>query len=85
MRILLPIAGLAACTVPTAPLDPTTADTGATSTGPTFTLPPDLALLVKTVMMCEGVALRLDPGFLLVPRLLPFASRIVGGEEPPDA
>ena len=43
MRILLPIAGLAACTVPTAPLDPTTADTGATSTGPTFTLPPDLA------------------------------------------
>ena len=38
-------------------------------------LPPDLALLVKTVMMCEGVALQLDPGFLLVPRLLPFASR----------
>ncbi|MEI8337457.1 MAG: AarF/UbiB family protein [Actinomycetes bacterium] len=39
-------------------------------------LPPDLALLVKTVMMCEGVALHLDPGFLLVPRLLPFASRV---------
>lgn len=50
-----------------------------------LTLPPDLALLVKTVMMCEGVALRLDPGFLLVPRLLPFASRIVGGDEAPDA
>lgn len=49
-----------------------------------LTLPPDLALLVKTVMMCEGVALRLDPGFLLVPRLLPFAARIAGGDEVPD-
>ncbi|CAB4979447.1 MAG: hypothetical protein F2877_01370 [Actinobacteria bacterium] len=43
-------------------------------------LPPDLALLVKTVMMCEGVALQLDPGFLLVPRLLPFASRATSTE-----
>ena len=50
-----------------------------------LTLPPDLALLVKTVMMCEGVALRLDPGFLLVPRLLPFAARIVSGVAAPDA
>jgi ubiquinone biosynthesis protein len=50
-------------------------------------LPPDLALLVKTVMMCEGVALRLDPGFLLVPRLLPYAARLTGGgpDAPPGA
>ena len=44
-------------------------------------LPPDLALLVKTVMMCEGAALRPDRGFLLGPRLLPFASRICRGED----
>ena len=42
-------------------------------------LPPDLALLVKTVMMCEGVAAQLDPGFLLVPLLVPHAARIVAG------
>ncbi|MFM7271935.1 MAG: ABC1 kinase family protein [Actinomycetes bacterium] len=43
-------------------------------------LPADLALLVKTVMMCEGVALRLDPRFLLVPRLLPFAARLAADD-----
>jgi ubiquinone biosynthesis protein len=39
-------------------------------------LPSDLALLLKTVMMCEGVAAQLDPGFLLVPLLVPYASRL---------
>lgn len=48
-----------------------------------LTLPPDLALLVKTVMMCEGVALRLDPRFMLVPRLWPFAARLALGEPGP--
>ena len=42
-------------------------------------LPSDLALLLKTVMMCEGVAARLDPGFVLVPLLVPHAARILGG------
>ena len=37
-------------------------------------LPSDLALLLKTVMMCEGVAAQLDPGFELVPLLVPYAS-----------
>ncbi len=41
-------------------------------------LPSDLALLLKTVMMCEGVAAQLDPGFLLVPLLVPYASRLAG-------
>jgi ubiquinone biosynthesis protein len=39
-------------------------------------LPSDLALLIKTVMMCEGVAAQLDPGFELVPMLVPYASRL---------
>lgn len=41
-------------------------------------LPSDLALLLKTVMMCEGVAAQLDPSFELVPRLLPYAARLAG-------
>jgi len=41
-------------------------------------LPSDLALLIKTVMMCEGVAAQLDPSFELIPRLLPYAGRIPG-------
>jgi ubiquinone biosynthesis protein len=39
-------------------------------------LPSDLALLLKTVMMCEGVAANLHPGFELVPLLLPYAARL---------
>jgi ubiquinone biosynthesis protein len=39
-------------------------------------LPSDLALLLKTVMMCEGVAAQLDPSFQLVPLLVPFAARL---------
>lgn len=40
-------------------------------------LPSDLALLLKTVMMCEGVAAQLDPGFELVPMLVPYASQLI--------
>jgi ubiquinone biosynthesis protein len=40
-------------------------------------LPSDLALLLKTVMMCEGVAAQLDPGFELVPVLVPYANRLM--------
>lgn len=39
-------------------------------------LPSDLALLLKTVMMCEGVAAQLDPEFELVPMLVPYASQL---------
>ncbi len=39
-------------------------------------LPTDLALLLKTVMMCEGVAMQLDPSFELVPLLIPYASSL---------
>ena len=40
-------------------------------------LPSDLALLLKTVMMCEGVAAQLDPQFELVPLLVPYARRLI--------
>jgi ubiquinone biosynthesis protein len=39
-------------------------------------MPSDLALLLKTVMMCEGVAAQLDPGFELIPLLVPYAARL---------
>ena len=39
-------------------------------------LPSDIALLLKTVMMCEGVAAQLDPKFELVPMLIPYATRL---------
>jgi ubiquinone biosynthesis protein len=39
-------------------------------------LPSRIALLLKTVVMCEGVAARLDPSFRLVPLLVPYASRL---------
>ena len=44
-------------------------------------LPSDLALLLKTVMMCEGVAAQLDPRFELVPMLVPYASRLLPEDE----
>jgi ubiquinone biosynthesis protein len=42
-------------------------------------LPSDLALLLKTVMMVEGVAALLHPEFELVPMLVPYAQQIVTG------
>jgi ubiquinone biosynthesis protein len=43
-------------------------------------LPSDLALLLKTVMMCEGVAAQLDPTFELIPTLLPYAARLTSDD-----
>ncbi len=43
-------------------------------------LPSDLALLLKTVMMCEGVAAQLDPGFEIVPMLVPYATELIRDE-----
>jgi len=34
-------------------------------------LPRELALLIKTMVMCEGVAAQIDPEFLLIGVLLP--------------
>ncbi len=42
-------------------------------------LPSAIALLLKTVMMCEGVAAQLDPAFELVPLLIPYAAALVPG------
>jgi ubiquinone biosynthesis protein len=39
-------------------------------------LPSGIALLLKTVMMCEGVAAQVDPGFRLVPLLVPYAAML---------
>lgn len=40
-------------------------------------LPTNLALLVKTVMMAEGLAAQLDPGFRLTTVLVPYAERLM--------
>jgi ubiquinone biosynthesis protein len=39
-------------------------------------MPSRIALLLKTVVMCEGVAARLDPAFRLVPLLVPYAEEL---------
>jgi ubiquinone biosynthesis protein len=39
-------------------------------------LPHQLALLIKTVTTCEGVAKQLDPGFEVLPLLMPYASML---------
>jgi ubiquinone biosynthesis protein len=46
-------------------------------------LPSRIALLLKTVVMCEGVAAQLDPGFRLIPLLIPYAAQLTGAP-PPD-
>ena len=38
-------------------------------------LPADLALVIKTIAMCEGVGAQIDPSFQLAGVLLPFLSR----------
>lgn len=40
-------------------------------------LPTNLALLLKTVMMAEGLAAQLDPGFRLTTVLVPYAERLM--------
>ena len=48
-------------------------------------LPPELALLVKTAAMTEGVAALLDPDFVLLTSFAPYAGRLAGAstEAPP--
>jgi ubiquinone biosynthesis protein len=48
-------------------------------------LPRRIALLLKTVVMCEGVAAQLDPGFRLVPVLVPYAELLTSAPEGRDA
>jgi len=43
-------------------------------------LPPDLLLLLATVVECEGVAVQLDPGFVLYPVLARWAAAGLAGE-----
>ncbi|MDA8291706.1 MAG: hypothetical protein M0Z33_08525 [Actinomycetota bacterium] len=45
--------------------------------------PRELALLVKTVVMCEGLAALLDPGFALPEVLVAFALEAFGHLPPP--
>lgn len=47
-------------------------------------LPPNLALLVKTIAMSEGVGAQLDPGFRMASVLLPFVQRLVTAAPAPD-
>lgn len=44
-------------------------------------LPPNLALLVKTLGMSEGVGAQLDPSFRITSVLLPFAARVLAERE----
>ena len=48
-------------------------------------LPPDLALLAKTLIMEEGLAATLDPGFQIVQALVPFARRDLLAQLSPSA
>lgn len=41
-------------------------------------LPTDLALLVKTIAMREGVGAQIDPSFRLITVILPFLARASG-------
>lgn len=47
-------------------------------------LPRDLALLLKVLIMDQGVAAELDPGFQLQDALTPYARRLMAGELAPD-
>ena len=40
-------------------------------------LPPELALLIKTAAMTEGLAALLDPGFVLLSSFAPYAARLM--------
>ena len=48
-------------------------------------LPPNLALLVKVIVMGEGLATELDPGFQILPVLAPYARRQLLAELSPAA
>jgi ubiquinone biosynthesis protein len=40
-------------------------------------LPPNLALLVKTILIADGIGLRLDPAFRLTTVIAPYANRLM--------
>jgi ubiquinone biosynthesis protein len=50
-----------------------------------LTLPHDLALLFKMLLMAEGLGLRLDPDFELARVLAPYAERLALRRHSPDA
>ncbi len=60
-------------------LAPLVADLMGVSRRHRLAFPRDLALLVKTVVMCEGLAARLDPAFALPEVLVAFAATGLGG------
>ena len=47
-------------------------------------LPPDLALLAKTLAMCEGIAAELDPNFEMATAIAPFLTRLVAADSPDE-
>ncbi len=48
-------------------------------------MPSDLALLAKTLLMAEGLGVRLDPDFQVSTVLAPYAKRLLADELGPDA
>jgi ubiquinone biosynthesis protein len=45
-------------------------------------LPPTLALLAKTLAMCEGIAAQLDPNFEMMAAITPYLPRMLAPEHP---
>lgn len=66
-------------------LAPLVADLMTVSRRHRLTFPRELALLVKTVVMCEGLAAQLDPDFALPGVLVSFAADTFGAGGPPGA
>ncbi|MHB1598839.1 MAG: hypothetical protein ACYCXY_08145, partial [Acidimicrobiales bacterium] len=63
-------------------LAPLVADLMTVSRRHRLTFPRELALLVKTVVMCEGLAAQLDPDFALPGVLVSFAADAFGAGGP---
>ncbi|MCU1492534.1 MAG: hypothetical protein JWO62_298 [Acidimicrobiaceae bacterium] len=63
-------------------LAPLVADLMTVSRRHRLAFPRELALLVKTVVMCEGLAAQLDPGFALPEVLVAFVANALGGAAP---
>ena len=67
------------------PLGPAIADFLEIARRHSLRLPPDLALLAKALIMEEGLAAALDPGFQIGPALAPFAQRHLLAQLSPTA
>lgn len=48
-------------------------------------LPPNLALLTKTFVMCEGIAAQLDPSFQMTVAIAPYLPRLLAAESNDNA